>query len=248
MPPRSWLAKAKTVHDIGGEFVNGLGGKEPTCEQYERSERKWQERTAKPMPVAPEDAPYFGCRMHDAGLLAVERTPSVLLLRLDSINASDFASYVADVLDLPCVEAEWPVDLLLHDPRYVRAAHAGPRGGLRFVNWERLAGTEFLYDWAFQQEGRVQWIAQLWRYQPHFNHRDQTIYLMVDCACLTADDRCAAVFAHHYGPPAARLYLDAVAGIDDKPIDFNVFDGNRHTEAYIRRRIAVHGFERQDFR
>lgn len=253
MPQRSWLAKAKSIHDLGGHFYVNDATRPWNDRRDELAMRKWDAHWNKPVPVDEKDKPYYNSAMHDATVLGIERQGSILRIRLDAIDASDFSHYLADVLEVPAVKAIWPIDLVLHDVTYVRAAREEKKGGLRFVDWERIGKTkggsepEFLYDWFFEQEGRLQWIAQLW---PHPEHRivgPNDVFLMVDCARATAEDRCTAAFAQAYGAGAALLYADARAGIDDNPIDFNVFDSPQ-TEDYIRRRMAAHGLTREEMR
>ena len=243
---RSWLAKARSVHDIGGQFYHPLGG-EPWDERRDaRAETRWQNAGVEPTPVAERDLPYYGCRMHDSTLLGIERTGSDLRVRLGSVHARDFARALANVLGVPPKPEIYPVTLVLHDVRYVRAAHADLRGGLRFVDWESLEETEFLYDWFFEQGNRLQWIAQIWRGQQGHGYDWANVYLMVDCVRASAEDLSPDVFARLHGPPAAQIYRDAVAGIDERPIEFDVFD-SAETEKYIRRRMAVHGSLQGEF-
>ncbi len=129
----------------------------------------------------------------------------------------------------------------------MRAARVDRRGNLRFADWQQCDNLEFLYDGFFERDGRLQWIAQFWDHQPYLPESDRSLYLMVDCAGATADDHCAEVFARLYGTPAADLYQDAIGEVDDRPVDFNVFDGHRKTVVYIRRRIAARGLTHEDF-
>jgi hypothetical protein len=252
MPRRSWLAKAKSIHDLGGHFYVPNPSRPWNDQRDALAERKWLAHFDKPLPVEEDDRPYFGSRLHDSHVLGIERVGGYLRLRLDSMNARNFARNLAAVLEVSRVETVYPVDLVLHDAAYVRAAREEIGGGLGYVDWERLGmgadetGVEFLYDWFFEQEGRLQWIAHLWVRHAHRTSRPNDVYLMVDCAKATADDRCPVAFAKQFGTPAALLYRDAVMGIDDRPIDFNVFDSSE-TENYIRRRIEAHGFRREDF-
>jgi hypothetical protein len=243
---RSWLAKAKSIHDIGGMFYAPKAGEPWDLERDARAEEKWGKLTRRPLPVEEAFARYYGSRMHDSTVMGIDRDKGRLRIRLDSIDARDFARILARVLDVPEVETLYPVDLLLHDPQHVRAARAGISGELRFTKWESLEDVEFLYDWFFEQDGRLQWIAQLYAFLGHDTALSPDVYLLVDAARVTAEDRCPAAFARAYSAPAARLYEDALAGRDDRPIDFNVFDSPQ-TEEYILRRMGAHGLTFADF-
>ena len=255
MPARSWLAEAKSLHDLGDHFYLPKAGTEWDDTRAERAEDKWLERLRRPFPQSVANPEFFGSRMHDSGVIGIERRKGVLRVRLDSIAASDFARILEDALDGPPAEGPWPVDLLLHDPTYVRAARADLRGGLRFDDLLREQGVQsgrnmprmsFLYDWFHEQNGRLQWIAQLWPHREHRASRSEDLYLMVDCAQATADDRCPEAFGRAYGPQGRKLYEEARANafVPDEP--FNLWN-----EAGLARslptRLAAHGLTRGDF-
>ncbi len=253
MPKRSWLAKANSVHDLGDHFYVPKSGEEWDDRRDGRAEAKWLERLRKPLPVADADRPYFGSAMHDATVLEIERKGGELRVRLDAIDARDLEREMISAFDLTPVETIWPIDLVMHDVQHVRAVREARGGGLRLAEWEGLGerpgGTpaEFLYDWFHEQDGRLQWIAQFW---PHHEHRENCpndVYLMVDGARATAEDRCPEAFERSYGRVARLLYEDARAGTDEHEIDFNVWD-SAETAPYLRRRLAARSLTRADFR
>ena len=214
--PTSWLAKAKSIHDLGGYFVVQKPGRYDE-EKDLRAERKWRQKWEEPIPVAPEFRVFYGSRMHDSWVMGIERKPDVLGVRLDCINADIFALNLVAVRDIERLPSQWPVDLLLHDPRYVRAARHDPEGNLRFIDWKAIhseapqEGTNFLYDWFFQQEGRLQWIAHLWDWRDSTHKLSNSALLMVDCARATAVDHRANAIERAYGPGARLLWEDALA-------------------------------------
>lgn len=253
MSTRSWLAKAKSVHDLGGHFYLPKAGETWEDARGARADDKWLERSRRSLPAAVEKPDYFGSRMHDSWVLGVRRSDAALRVTLDRDWTDAFAGSLASVLGVEPVDARWPVDLVLHEPTYVRAARYDPRGALRYADpcgfaaEERQGGDQFLYDWFFEEGGRLQWVADLWAYREPRQRLSTSVYLMVDCARASAEDRCADALATAYGPPAGRLYGDAVGGGAGERIDFNVWDVAL-TEAYLRRRIAAHGLTRADFR
>jgi hypothetical protein len=247
MSYRTWLTKARSVHDIGGEFYAPKGGEPWDDARDQRASEKWQRHARQPVPVEEAFRTCFGGWMHDSTVLGIERLGSRFRVRLNSIKACDFASYLAQVIGADPVDRRYRVDLILHDVSYVRAARHDRLGHLRFADWERLSGSEFLGDWFFEQDGRLQWIAQIYDRLPRGSALSDDVFLMVDCARATADDRSAEALVDAYGAPAARLYRDALAGRDDRPIDFDVFSSSK-TEDYIRRRMAVHHLTPSNFR
>ena len=274
MPQRSWLAKATDVRAIGGEFYAPKGGEPYDDEQGARAEERWTANFRRSLPVAEADRPFFGSWMHDSGVVGIERTKGVLRVRLDSIVARDMARILEDALDLPWAAGPWPVDLLLHDPVFVRAARADRKGELRFERWEDLGGgylcdtfrptdeivprtpksyrrkgptsAEFLYDWAFTEDGRVQWIAQLYTFDRRRAALSNEVYLMVDAARATAVDGCPEAFARAYGPHGRSLYKAARANALDRDEPFNLWD-ERGLIRSLPSRVAALGLTRANF-
>lgn len=240
---KSWLADATTVYDISGMHYRPKAGERWDNARDQQRERKFGERLAAPPPVAPEHLPYFGTRLLDSSVIALMRERDRFTLRLDSINAGGFANFLAEVLDVPARQTTWPVDLNFGDVRFVRAASSFQDGRLHYLNLKSLVNSEFLYDWFFMESGRLQFIAQFWLHR----HKWFNAYLMIDCAGASASDWCPSIFTREYGGQAAQLYLDALAGVDEAPIDFNVFHSSLETPAYIRRRMRAHRMARSSF-
>ncbi len=139
---RSWLAKAKSVHDLGRPIYIPKPGHTWDEEREERIQEKWRQLIGKPLPIGHEFREFFGTRMHDSWVIGIERTPSLLKVRLDSINADIFALNLTDELGIEIVPSQWPVELLLHDPVYVRAARHDPFGMLRFADLRLIKSDE----------------------------------------------------------------------------------------------------------
>ncbi|RYG21348.1 hypothetical protein EON82_19000 [bacterium] len=118
------------------------------------------------MPVEDPHRAFYGSRMHDSFVEGVERFGDELRARLDSVVARDFSRIVSG----GAPEAEmgaWPTDLVLRGVAYARAPRPDAGGRLRFLDYRSLGSgkgqtpTELLYDWFFQEDGRLQWVAQL---------------------------------------------------------------------------------------
>ena len=253
MPPRSWLAKANSIHDLGSHFVNPHGD-QPWDEKREaRADAKWIERLRAPLPVEEAYRPYFGSKMHDSWVLGVERTNCVLRVRLDSINADIFAIGLAKVLETSRSEAPWPINLLLHDPVYVRAARHEPSGALRYAdpyetrNENRQRADQFLYDWFFDEGGRVQWIAEIWAWRRELGHGSTAKFLMVDASRATAWDGRRSALEQAFGSPAGLLWQDALDGIDVGDAPYGPWSAPT-MEDFLLRRMAARGLLRGDFR
>ena len=159
---------------------------------------------------------------------------------------------LADVLGVAKVKATWPVDLMLHDPRYVRAARHDPEGKLVFADIRKVSfepyetgnelygtGDEFLSDWFVQEDGRLQWIADIYSRRKESRRLSSSIYLMVDCTRATAVDRCRPLIEASYGLGAGILYQEALA--------MSITEYVWYSREFVERRIAAHGFTAKNF-
>src|ERR1700733_6717641 len=110
MAYRSWLAKAKSMHDIGMPPYLNKAGTPWNCERDDLAERKQKEFFERPVPVEEPHRQFFGSWMHDSGVMEIERTAQHFRVRLDCIHANDFIHNLIDVVGLPRIKAQWPVD------------------------------------------------------------------------------------------------------------------------------------------
>ena len=253
MAYKSWLADAKDVRAIGGDFFRWTENDALDDKRSELADARWQRNFDRPLPVPYPDRLFYGASMHDSWILTMERTRDVLRVRLNSIQARDFMAILAAELDLPRVEEPWPVDLLLHDPAYVRAARIDRTGGLRFEDPYRLGEgkglttAEFLYDWFWEQEGRIQWIAQLYTGDRWRAALSNEVFLMVDCARASAVDLCDVAMERAYGPAARMLYEEARANGENLEEPFNLWNEHGLMDS-LPDRLAAHGLTKTDFR
>ena len=133
MPQKSWLAKVSSVYDIDPGLYIWRNNRPHDEAREDRADRKRVAAFNKPLPIDPKFVRFFGSRMHDSWVMGIERTPQQLRVRLDSINADIFALDLIFLLGLKRVPTQWPVDLILHDPQFVRASQYDPDGNLRFA-------------------------------------------------------------------------------------------------------------------
>lgn len=252
MPQRSWLAKAKTIYDLGPHYTSPRGDKPWDEKREARVDAKRIERVRRPLPVEDAYQPYFGSKMHDSWLLGIERTEALLRVRLDSINADIFAIGLADMLEIPRKTERWPVDLLLHQPVYVRAARYGPTGSFRHVDpyethYEaRHRADQLLYDWFFEQDGRVQWVAEIWAWRREIGPLSTEKFLMVDASRATAYDGQRPALEKSFGSAGGVLWQEAVDGVDVGDALYGPWSVQT-MEDFLIRRMAVHGLRRDDF-
>lgn len=243
--PKSWLAEAKSIHDLGSWYYLPKPGVYDE-KQDMRKEAKWLEQLRKPLPVEPQYVKFFGSRMHDSWVMGIERSPDVLRVRLDNCEADMYAFNLAGVLDMEPVPSQWPVDLLLHDPRYVRGVRHDPQGNLRFAEWENIRscepqkGDQFLHDWFFEQDGRLQWIADIWSWEQGRGKLSTSMWLLVDCARATAEDYRSPAIKRAYGPGGLTLWEHAHA-------NFKGLWGIYSMRDFLTEGIASFGLKPKDF-
>jgi len=171
--------------------------------------------------------------MHDSWLTAVERLGHELRLTLNSIDADDFAREVHRLLGQEHASGEFPVDLVCHGVEYVSAVKEIKGGGLKWVDWEKFTSGEFLYDWFFEQDSHVQWIAQLWVPNRDTNKRPDNAYLLVDCASVSAVDRRRPAIVRTFG----ERYGNCWDGLMEISRQRNAFDTNflrDYVTAYVQ--------------
>jgi hypothetical protein len=216
MAYRSWLKDVKHVGDLGQQLVP-LDWKKPDIEERERlADERWSALYKKTLPVSLEHSRYFGCGLHDSWVVGHERTESEFVLKMDSDHAHEFMIHLGLYVDLDVPLFTFPVDLRCHDVAYLRWARPDPRGVMRYSrpNRRRLEDTKstsdtLIHDWFFEQDGRLQWIVHFWAHLNEPGLLDSScLFLMVDCASVSAEDGCRNAITTNYGPKAGLLWKE----------------------------------------
>lgn len=258
MSYRSWLKDVKHVGDLGQQLVP-LDWKRPDWDKRDAvQQEKWSALYKKPIPVAPEYARYFGCGLHDSWVAGHERDGNEFVLKMDSDHAHEFMIHLGLYVDLDLPTFTYPVDLLCHDVEFVRWARTDPLGylkhshpELRPLDEDRRCSDQLIHDWFFEQDGRLQWIVHLhsWLENPGLKNQ-YTMFLMVDCASVSADDRCLDAITDNYGPKAGLLWKEFWAQTKfmfwDQPQLFALFERVSAREGWTKRDLRndllqVHG-------
>ena len=242
----SWLAKAKSIYDIHSAVYLPKPGQPFDDERDERATKKWRARIDRPLPVADEFRPFYGSWMHDSSVVEIERTPAILTVRLDCICANTFTHVLAKELEVEPVASQWIVDLLLHDPSFVRAARYDPFGNLRFAEWKTIHDQDFLYDWFYEQDGRLQWVAEIWGRENGRTKLSWSVYLMVDCSQATAADRRAGTIEKFYGRGGRAIWEDVI-GVGEPGVRYMGGWSWNDVRDFIRQRMSARGLSREDF-
>jgi hypothetical protein len=219
MPKRSWLEKAKSIHDLGDHFYIQKPGEPYDPKRDARADERIKARHGIPVPVAEEFAPFFGSRMHDSAVLGTERTTHEFRVKLSSDSAEVFAYDLSRVLGIAPSRAQWRVDLIFHEPIYVRSARHDANGALRFAPLEELEPANkrykghtratFIADWFFQQEGRIQSVMEFDRDSIGSRGLSNAFFVAVDAVSASAEDRREQAMIKAFGPAAGVLWADA---------------------------------------
>lgn len=250
---RSWLAEAKSVHDLGDDFYVPRSKAAYSWEREVAKEEKSLARRRGPVPVAEKWLPFFGSQMHDSWVVGVERTAKEVRVKLDSINADIFAIDLADILEVARVRRQWPVDFLFHDIHYMRCARYAPDASLKFYDSRLLRsaepqrGPQFITDWFIQEHDRLQWIADIyvseWPRRPNLS---SSAFLMIDCERVSVVDRRLRALEEVFGPAVRPLWEDAIGGVDVGDEPYGCWSAST-MESFLLRRLSHHGLMRSDF-
>ncbi len=105
---------------------------------------------------------------------------------------------------------------------------------------------QFLYDWFIEQDGRIQWIAEIDSRGKRGGKLSSSVYLMVDCARVSAIDLRENAVRKAYGDAGAALWRDVTIGSEDCP-PFKGIWGMGTMRDFLRERIRFHKFAEADF-
>jgi hypothetical protein len=249
MAYRSWLKDVKHVGDLGQQLVP-LDWKKPDWEKRDEVQQaKWTALYKKPIPVSPEHSRYFGCGLHDSWVAGHERTGREFVLKMDSDHAHEFMIHLGLYVDLDLPDYTFPVHLVCHDVAYVRWARTDPLGYLkhsradpRTLGDDRRCSDQLIHDWFFEQDGRLQWVVHLHSWLENPGLKDQhTMFLMVDCASVSAQDGCFNAIKSNYGTKSALLWKEFWAQTDflfcDQPQLFALFESVSKREGWTKNEL-----------
>ncbi|MEI7576200.1 MAG: hypothetical protein WCK51_04855 [Armatimonadota bacterium] len=213
MAYRSWLKAVKHVGDLAQQFVPYDDCKPEASKRNKLSDERWLDAMKRQIPVAPEFLRYFGTRMHDSWVISQERTGDHIRIELDSIEGNVFCSQYGLWLDVEFPEPLMPVELYCHDVRYARWARHDKTGWLKFAEPEfreidptRTMSDSFTYDFFFEQDGRIQWIALIRAWPRYSDWHISDLFLMADCSGVSAVDHRANVILNHFGAKAGLMW------------------------------------------
>ncbi len=242
---KSWLKDAKHVNDLGG--VPHLKSNIP-WEEEERREavywERWLTKLKKPIPVNEEYRPFFRSGMHDSWLVGSERKGGEYNLTVSCIFATVFAENLGNILGLHPERLHWhfagPFRVILscHDIYYQRNADLDPSGWLKFYRIElpefkNFTQGTFLFDWFEEQDGRIQWVVNLWI-------KMENVFVLTDCKSLSATDLREVDLTKAFGPNVAKVWAD-VRNATEKDWHYVL------VRKEIQKSMTAHGLTRKDF-
>ncbi|CAN1559699.1 hypothetical protein MCEMSE15_02594 [Fimbriimonadaceae bacterium] len=242
---KSWLKDAKHVNDLGG--VPHLKSNIP-WEEEERREavywERWLAKLKKQIPVNEEYRPFFRSSMHDSWLVGSERKGGEYNLTVSCIFATVFAENLGDILGLHPEGLHWHfagpfrVVLSCNDIYYQRTADLELNGWLKFYRIEipefkSFEQGTFLFDWFEEQDGRIQWVVNLWI-------KMENVFVLTDCKSLSATDLREVDLIKAFGPNVAKVWAD-VRMATERDWHYELV----HSE--IQKSMIVHGLTPKDF-
>lgn len=254
MSYRSWLKDVTHINDID-PWQTSLNG----ChDDYEKMEdTRWDrlfEYWKRPLPVDPEFRRFFNSSLHDSQFLELKRIKNKVIISINDLDAETLVNDTNDVLDIPHPQIPIPIDLVFTDVDYCTSLRAGPNLTLRYDNIATAIPTDgefhlnFLRDWFFEQENRLQWIANVHSWRVPSKKLDHSIYILIDCASATAIDRRLPALKKIYGPNIVPLWNDYLNRIDftENIPHYPQFVGGFYD--YFERRLPAHGLTWEDLR
>jgi hypothetical protein len=235
MAYRSWLKDVKHVGDLGQQ-LGPVDYRGPNNDKREDlKDERWLAAIRQEIPVATEFKRYFGTSMHDSWVIGVHRNADQIRIELDSIEGNVFCTQYGLWLDVEFPEPLMPVELHCHDVCYARWARHDKRGWLkhaeprfRLIDPSRTESDSFGFDFFHEQGGRIQWTAIFRAWKGWNGGLDSDLYLMADCASLTAVDRRSQALDQHFGSPVASMWDEyfnqSAFSVWDQPELFDQFE------------------------
>ena len=219
MAYKSWLEKAKRIEDLGPHCHNLHGSEsEEDWARAEAKDLKFMEVTRQPIPVAEEFKPYFGSKLHDSWLLGIERDRDKLTVSVDSIAGMIFRQEMAALLGIEEPDIPFQVNMVCHGVKYFASRGVTPDGSLTWKDWKNIQKQDsFRWDWFYEQEDRLQWLAELWMWRSEKMSMDQ--FLLVDCSHVSALDLTRQGAIKAFGEEYAPLWESVVERINDATMD-----------------------------
>ena len=240
------FAEAKTIRDIGSYLPVALGGQPDDPAEHSRAATQWLERSQASLPPSVANPEYFNDWMGDSTLLALEFAPTFVRLTVDLDDAQVFARELARILDIPRRWSPCPVDLVMHDPSFIRSITHDEAGNLHDLDFESQSSTDergigvLLNEWFFQRDDGLGWVTQIYDWQP------PGIHLLVECTHASAIDRRLDALTESFGPAVVPLWLDAVSQSENGTGARRFWIGE-DLEPRLRDQIATRNLSRLDF-
>ncbi len=247
---KSWLEKARTLHDIGASLDTLSYRKKHDLICEERYERRWRQ-LGRHLPVSEDLRRYFGSYLHDSSTIGFDRKGDSATLSLHSVYGDQFdwtlrAIQRVDHLRTGPPEHLYRIDLQFSGVHYCTTKEGYLNRDLVYGRWpgpsslDPEKGDELLDDYFFTEDDRLQWVAHIWRREPTSSRRWNTVYLLIDCESVSVVDLQAEAAELNFGPFARTLWDDVWTGVDADVASLWVDDGLR---IYLEQRADHHGID-----
>jgi hypothetical protein len=227
MAYRSWLKDVRHISDLG-EHLHAIPYDKLNGDRAFARDDKWLEILKRPIPVDDEFKQYYGSRMHDSGLLGIERLGDELHVMLSCDFTYCFAEWLADWFEIELETNIWPLTLVLTDVVYMNCVRYMPAGELRWADWKKFRQfvdisdcDSFLHDWFHEQDQRYQWIAELWSLRSVRQKLSSSMFLMADCTGFCALDGRRKAIEKAFAPTVVPIWEDLWIGksVKGEPVE-----------------------------
>lgn len=245
------FAQAKTIRDIGSYLPCEFGGLPYDREEHGRAAERWRVRSEAPPPPTVRNPEYFRNATFDADILGLEFNSDFVRITVDMDDAHEFARDLAYVLELPRPLCAFPVELVIHDPRLVRAVAHNDMGDLFDIDvrdWRMESRGDcgvLSNEWFFSHGDRLGWVVDTFGLPSEAPHPMPHIHLLIDGSEASAVDRRLDVLVERFGPAVVPLWNDARKKFGTEGCA-RYFWNDELTE-FLTERIQARGLPSHDF-
>jgi hypothetical protein len=253
MSYRTWLKDVTHLNDIA-PWETTLDILHPEEEKMEavRLQKFWS-HLEHHCPVDDESKKYFCSKLHDSQFLGISTQKSTITVSINDIAAEVAVYDIYKYLLIERPHIPIPVDVIFEDTVYFTSLRYDPTFKLIYDNIASLKPClrqfemNFLYDWFFEEGGRIQWVAQV-NSGKVGRKLSYPIFILIDCARAKAVDRRLPALKKLFGPNIVPLWNDYLNHVDfPEPFsDYPVHTGGFID--YFSRRLPVHGLTWNDLK
>ncbi len=189
MAYRSWLKDVTKVEDLAN-FLHSMKWSDATDERIDRKEAKGYGLSLnRDLPVDEKSNKYFGCGLHDGGVIGIKHESNRVEIHIDNGWADDFADHFYKKHSIQPRSVSTSVWLKFEGVNYFNAARHDLGGWLKWSDWKawreineyKTGADTIVSDWFYQQDGKLQWIGEFTKDQSNDSKLSGALYVLIDC-------------------------------------------------------------------